>query len=473
MEKMRGNLINLAYKDLADRSPGRDSINMKDNYVEFRSAGGDYLSKESDQGMAFLENTLLRYVRALAIAGDPTAERQEYAKKLYKLISPEGDTTLDLFSKFATGEISSEQLKKDWAKKTLEKDKPKQGEEREWEAYNPATGEVLGTVKDFSITNATNYFRDEMKLDRFQVREKEPELTTSRAKLAKQIIQKPAQAKDYNYEIVNLGDVNLGVVDKFYATDKQDADATFDKWLKMKDLPNDTSNYGYRPRKQDPTLSAQDAADLQHNTEPGEWEFYRTETGNVIDRVNDADRMQANAVRADIVRRYGHPDASVGMRRVDRHQLPDWRGDLERHVQDATMDVAQNFGQPQDATEVRRNWEFVDRITGQVIHSMANASYNQANLVQTNLEQNNPNADIYLRSVEQDSFERNSDRIDAIRGRTPDATEQEGTWQIVDVTLNQPVETFQGTWADADRIAQQYETGAGEHNGHEISVRRA
>ena len=363
---------------------------------------------------------------------------------------------------------------------------------------------------------------------------------------------KPAQAKDYNYEIVNLGDVNLGVVDKFYATDKQDADATFDKWLEMKGLPNDTSNYGYRPRKQEPTAStnpnptasianqaravngvpmwelfdldtgsvvhtiadhtgreaydqgmawlrsigaenpetygerfairpkletgsAQDAADLQRNTERGEWEFYRTETGNVIDRVNDADRMQANAVRADIVRRYGHPDDSVGMRRVDRHQLPDWRGDLERHVQDATMDVAQNFGQPQDATEVRRNWEFVDRITGQVIHSMANASYNQANLVQTNLEQNNPNADIYLRSVEQDSFERNSDRIDAIRGRTPDATQQEGTWQLVDVTLNQPVETYQGTWAEADRIATQYETGMmpSEHEGHEISVRRA
>ena len=446
MEKMRGNLINLAYKDLADRSPGRDSINMKDNYVEFRSAGGDYLSKESDQGMAFLENTLLRYVRALAIAGDPAAERQEYAKKLYKPISPEGDTTLDLFSKFATGEITSEQLKKDWAKKTLEKDKPKQGEEREWEAYNPDTEEVLGTVKDFSITNATNYFRDEMKLTRFQVREKEPELTTSRAKLAKKIIQPKAppadqqarasngvpmwevyeletghvvhkfadhdktsadsqgqqwlksigaedpslfavrsqmekvagQAIDYNYEIVNLGDVNLGVVDKFYATNKQDADATFDKWLEMKGLPNDTSNYGYRPRKQEPTPSAQDAADLQHNTERGEWEFYRTETGNVIDRVNDADRMQANAVRADIVRRYGHPDASVGMRRVGK-QTP------------------------------------------------------------------------------------------------PDATQQEGTWQLVDVTVNRPIETVQGTWADAERVAQQYETGMmpSEHEGHEISVRRA
>ena len=57
----------------------------------------------------------------------------------------------------------------------------------------------------------------------------------------------------------------------------------------------------------------------------------------------------------------------------------------------------------------------------------------------------------------------------------PDATEQTGTWQLVDVTLNQPVETYQGTWAEADRIATQYETGMmpSEHEGHEISVRRA
>ena len=49
----------------------------------------------------------------------------------------------------------------------------------------------------------------------------------------------------------------------------------------------------------------------------GEWEFYRTETGNVIDRVNDASESQAEAVRRDIVRRYSHPDTSVGMRRVN------------------------------------------------------------------------------------------------------------------------------------------------------------
>jgi hypothetical protein len=68
-------------------------------------------------------------------------------------------------------------------------------------------------------------------------------------------------------------------------------------------------------------------------------------------------------------------------------------------VKDIDPDVAQNFA-PQDATEVRRNWEFVDRITGRVVHNMTSASYNQANTVQADVERRYPNADIYLRSVE-------------------------------------------------------------------------
>jgi hypothetical protein len=412
MEKMRGNLINLAYKDLSDRSPGRDSINMKDNYVEFRGAGGDYLSKESDQGMDFLENTLLRYVQALAIAGDPNAYRDEYAKKLYKLISPEGDTTLDLFSKFATGEISSEQLKKDWAKKTLEKDDPSVVGKSNWvlidkengkpvpgtEFNNLTRGEAfekanekygdIGWRFDLEPQNTGRWeiYRDDQGKEEqleiidapgkaaavdkayetytgvipFKVRpyygtdvvKPEP---TRRAKLAKNIIQRPeeqpqqwivydtvtgeehynqlgrkanlvqamrkmekdnkwpqgrlalklsdnqpdpAQAKDYNYEIVNLGDVNLGVVDKFYATDKQDADATFDKWLEMKGLPNDTSNYGYRPRKQEPAQQTPpDATDVQRN-----WNIVNTDTGQVLDTVSGASLPQAEAVLNDTAR---------------------------------------------------------------------------------------------------------------------------------------------------------------------------
>ena len=464
MEKMRGNLINLAYKDLADRSPGRDSINMKYNYVEFRGAGGDYLSKESDQGIEFLENTLLRYVQALAIAGDPTAYRDEYAKKLYKLISPSGDDTLNLFSKFATGEIDKEKLKTEWARKTLEKDDPSAVNKGNWVVIDNNTGkkvqgqEYNGYTQDevrerakqkispassdtdfdkaYSIhpmeTGKWEIYRDDHGQDEtleiiaadrrgeavdkawetyngvipFKVRayygdeDAKPE-PTRRAKLAKRIIQKPAQPKDYNYEIVNLGDVNLGVVDKFYATNKQDADATFDKWLQMKGLPNDTSNYGYRPRKQEPAQStnpnptASIADQVRMPNGVPVWELVDRMSGTVLHTFADHTFREAWPQARTWLSGYGAEDPDTyGVRFNVRPKM------AQPDVQDTNIDVAQNFA-------------------------------------------------------------------------PPDATEQEGTWQLVDVTVNQPVETFQGTWADADRIANQYSTGPGERNGHEISVRRA
>lgn len=64
------------------------TINPKDKYIEFRSAGGvDYVNNISK-----LQNTMLRYARAMSIGMDVNAEKQEYAKKLYKLL---GDVKLE------------------------------------------------------------------------------------------------------------------------------------------------------------------------------------------------------------------------------------------------------------------------------------------------------------------------------------------------------------------------------------------
>ena len=63
------------------------TINPKDKYIEFRSAGGkDYI-----KDIPKLQNTMLRYARAMSIGMDPDSEKQEYAKKLYKLL---GDVKL-------------------------------------------------------------------------------------------------------------------------------------------------------------------------------------------------------------------------------------------------------------------------------------------------------------------------------------------------------------------------------------------
>jgi len=103
-------LAHNAIKRIID--PGYDrylSINMKEKYIEFRSAGGNYFENKNK-----IINTMLRYVRAIAIASDPEAEKAEYAKKLYKLLASAVKTdsdTVKYFAQYATGQLSIDALK--------------------------------------------------------------------------------------------------------------------------------------------------------------------------------------------------------------------------------------------------------------------------------------------------------------------------------------------------------------------------
>jgi hypothetical protein len=372
---MQHNLLELAYKEI-QKGVGEGkytSAHVQKGYIEFRSAGGDWLAEENADPEV-LQNTMLRYARAMSLAANSGEERREYAKKLYKLVAPEGDSQLALFSQFASGELTAEQLKKRWAEKTIGTEKKanqrwklyqkidgrwepvpaaewngysedqvknavwsKYGREaldsgeyqlvnmgeQDWEVYDVNTGETLEVVKGKSKGEVADAVYDKY-VDQgvgFNVRPyQDPATMTPRAKLAKRIAQ-TKKPTNYNYDIIDRRTVELKVVDQFYATDEKDASETFDRWLKMKGLPQDEDAYGYR------------------------------------------------------------------------------KGQPIQAVKDVEPDVAQNFA-PQDATDVPRNWEFVNRINGQVIHSMTNASYNQANVVQDNLELRYPDADIYLRSVE-------------------------------------------------------------------------
>jgi hypothetical protein len=321
MKLMQHGLLELAQREI-QKGVGQGkytSAHIQDGYIEFRSAGGDWLAEESADPEK-LSSTMLRYARAMQIAANPSEERREYAKKLYKLIAPEGDGQLALFSQYASGELTAEQLKKKWAEKTIGNERKinqyfklyqkingtwtavpgaeyrgmqedevknrvwaKYGREaldsgeyqlvnmsdnQEWEVYDVKTGETLEIVQGANKGAAADKVFDKYANQGigFNVRPYvDPKTLTPRAKLAKRIAE-PKKPTDYNYEIVNLGDVNLRVVDQFYATDKQDADKTFDKWLAIKGLPNDTNDYGYRPRKKESDQSAddrQDSRDLQ------------------------------------------------------------------------------------------------------------------------------------------------------------------------------------------------------------------
>lgn len=87
------------------------SINVKNGWVEFRSPGGDWLNGDIDD----VKNTLMRFAVALDAACDPQKYRQEYLKKLYKLVqsaSPSGNSDITkLFAQYVAGEISRDELK--------------------------------------------------------------------------------------------------------------------------------------------------------------------------------------------------------------------------------------------------------------------------------------------------------------------------------------------------------------------------
>ena len=104
MNGMRGGLSKLAsnivHNGVTDKFV---SINNKGKYIEFRSPGGDWLEEDFNK----LANTLLRFVVALDAAMDPAKYRDEYAKKLYKLLAPSEDSTntIKYFSEFSAGKL--------------------------------------------------------------------------------------------------------------------------------------------------------------------------------------------------------------------------------------------------------------------------------------------------------------------------------------------------------------------------------
>ena len=145
-------------------------------YVEFRGAGGeDYF--ESPNDIQKLQNTLMRYSKAMAIASNPDAERNEYIKKLTKLLKPSigNHDELRYFVQYATGEITLDQLKSEWAT-FLAKEKPEQqslaqqifakqnqqpASSSDSTRHNSAgdMGIYNATVNPNTIRDATPYFR--------------------------------------------------------------------------------------------------------------------------------------------------------------------------------------------------------------------------------------------------------------------------------------------------------------------------
>jgi hypothetical protein len=356
------------------------SVHVQKGYIEFRSAGGDWLAEESADPEK-LSSTMLRYARAMSIAANPGEERREYAKKLYKLIAPEGDSQLALFSQFASGELTAEQLKKKWAEKTIGTEKKMN---QRWKLFyadgTPVPGAEWNGYTEDQVKNAvwSKYGREALDSGKYELRNMSEEQ------------QWEVYAVDSGETLEIVKGRNKGEV----------ADKVYDKYV------DQGIGFNVRPYEDPATMTPRAKLAKRITTKKPEpkqvanqatnergvpyWEVYEIETDHVVHTFLSDTATDAKVDGSNWLKGIGaeYPDLFAVRPKIKTAQ-----------VKDVEPDVAQNFNQPQDATDIPRNWEFVNRINGQVIHNMTNASYNQANVVQTNLELRYPDADIYLRSV--------------------------------------------------------------------------
>ena len=104
LTKLRSNVEEIASKVIhSGRTNKYTSINTKDNWVEFRAPGNDWL----DSKFNIIENTILRFAVALDAACDPQKYRKEYLKALYKALpSSQKNEQMSLLAQYMAGDIS-------------------------------------------------------------------------------------------------------------------------------------------------------------------------------------------------------------------------------------------------------------------------------------------------------------------------------------------------------------------------------
>ncbi len=160
LNKMKEHLSTAAAKVIHSGTTNKyTSINTKTGYIEFRSPGGDWLGANYD----LIEPTLLRFVVALDAALDETKYKQEYAKKLYKLLAPSSDEPgiLELFANYSAGELDKEalirQVRTAQLSRNIAKGKVPAGAQYWWRVSRPghaAEIEVVARTKEEAIAKA-------------------------------------------------------------------------------------------------------------------------------------------------------------------------------------------------------------------------------------------------------------------------------------------------------------------------------
>jgi hypothetical protein len=156
LNQMKSHLNDLASKALGMMSTNKyTSANIKDGYIEFRSPGGDWL-RDLTNNEGKIKNTMLRFVVALDAATDKEKYRQEYLKKLYKILAPSGEkSTIEYFARYVAGELPKAALRSFIKQAQLERKIQRNGEQFWWRVdFGNWSEEVVANNEDEALALA-------------------------------------------------------------------------------------------------------------------------------------------------------------------------------------------------------------------------------------------------------------------------------------------------------------------------------
>lgn len=252
-EKMRGVLDQFASRLISSTNPQRTfSINLKHGYIEFRSPGGEWLD---DKFWNQVKPTMLRFIVALDAASDPRKYREEYLKKLYKLLgahnTKQGDIT-QLFAKYVAKEIPRSALVSFVRQAQTQRNISRglvSGQKYWWKVELPGTGysiEVVGKdaeeAKQRALDSTPEWASQRVTTDRLRATPVRPyDLDTQRNELE----QSPQQTQ---YDVYMVDNPNQ-IIGRFFATTRETARIAFRQYLHSigRESPG---GYGFREATQ-------------------------------------------------------------------------------------------------------------------------------------------------------------------------------------------------------------------------------
>jgi hypothetical protein len=417
LDKMKGNLDQLATKAIHSGITQKyTSINTKDGHIEFRSPGGDWLDDNFDK----IENTLLRFTVAMSAALNPDAYRQEYQKKLYKLLTQDQKDldTIKYFSQYAAGELPKAALRSFVKQAQLER-QVQRGEtinqKMWWSVTNPPQSsagiEVVATSKEEAIEKALGQdgypswanTRSTVVAKPLRPYEEKPQ------KQGTTVAGRPNNP-DGNWYLKNADTDEI--IYRFNAVNYQDAHTVLQQWKQENPDSNINAVYG---QGRDEPAQAQEIPEVPLDIEiapqraaqagqfqapnasrgdliprgPGPWEIYRISDNSSVRALSNTDRTaageearQALGLRGEAVELYG-----VRTRQSDAAQ--GGLIDVEIEIPDTAPRTLTTPGQPQQ--QFTGTWRVLDP-EDREIYRFSGVGNNQsdANRVAMNWMRQNP-----------------------------------------------------------------------------------